>query len=60
MQRAINAILRRTNRSKGKNKMARNSAPFLCPYAFGKRVFLQLQRLNSPAMRGFIAQRPVE
>jgi len=25
-----------------------------------KGVFLQRQRLNSPAMRGFIAQRPVE
>jgi len=26
----------------------------------GGKVFLKRQRLNSPALRGFIAQRPVE
>jgi hypothetical protein len=39
---------------------AKQLAPFLCHAASEKWVFLQLQRLNSPALRGFIAQRPVE
>jgi hypothetical protein len=35
-------------------------APFGETFAAEKQVFLQLQRLNSPVLRGFIAQRPVE
>jgi len=39
---------------------AESSAPFEEVFTTRKGVFLQLQRLNSPALRGFIAQRPVE
>jgi len=39
---------------------AKKFAPFGGDFAGEKGVFLQLQRLNSPALRGFIAQRPVE
>jgi hypothetical protein len=35
-------------------------APFGEAFAAEKGVFLQLQRLKSQALRGFIAQRPVE
>jgi len=34
--------------------------PYSMPIRDENRVFLQLQRLNSPALRGCIAQRPVE